>query len=101
MNIKFYVYDSNGNQTIEQTVVEAPNISETIQKEYDINNQLTKVTCRNGGVDGEITYTQENVYNYAGKRICKKIMIKLQIIIIREMYYYILLMKTEIRHVKI
>ena len=72
MNIKFYVYDSNGNQTIEQTVVEAPNISETIQKEYDINNQLTKVTCRNGGVDGEITYTQENVYNYAGKRICKK-----------------------------
>ena len=51
MNIKFYVYDSNGNQTIEQTVVEAPNISETIQKEYDINNQLTKVTCRNGGVD--------------------------------------------------
>ena len=33
---------------------------------------MTKVTCRNGGVDGEITYTQENVYNYAGKRICKK-----------------------------
>ena len=35
------------------------------------------------------------------KEFVKKIMIKLQIIIIREMYYYILLMKTEIRHVKI
>ena len=29
MNIKFYGYDSNGNQIIEQTMVEAPKISET------------------------------------------------------------------------
>ena len=32
---------------------------------------MTKVICRNGNTNGEIRYTQENAYNYDGKRIAK------------------------------
>ena len=32
---------------------------------------MTKVICRNGNTNGEIRYTQENAYNYDGKRIEK------------------------------
>lgn len=66
-----YTYDANGNQTLEQTKGETSTITETVQKEYDVNNQLTKVICRNGNTNGEIRYTQENAYNYDGKRIAK------------------------------
>ena len=66
-----YTYDANGNQTLEQTKGETSTVTETVQKEYDVNNQLTKVICRNGNTNGEIRYTQENAYNYDGKRISK------------------------------
>ncbi|MCI9080519.1 MAG: hypothetical protein HFH68_16705 [Lachnospiraceae bacterium] len=61
-----YSYDSNGNQVLEQTMVSPPTITETIQKEYDANNQLTKVTCRDGNTEGPVKYTQLNSYNYDG-----------------------------------
>ena len=32
---------------------------------------MTKVTCRNGSTSGKIKYTQENTYDYDGKRISK------------------------------
>lgn len=71
VGLTFYSYDANGNQILEQTMVSPPTITETIQKEYDANNQLTKVTCRNGSTDGTIKYTQVNTYNYDGQRISK------------------------------
>ena len=52
-------------------MVSPPTITETIQKEYDSNNQLMKVTCREGNASGTIKYTQENTYNYDGQRISK------------------------------
>ena len=66
-----YTYDANGNQILEQTKDATSTITEIVQKEYDANNQLTKVTCRNGNTSGKIKYTQENTYNYDGKRISK------------------------------
>ena len=52
--LTFYGYDANGNQTLEQTMVNPPTIVETIQKEYDTNNQLVKVTCSEGYTSGTI-----------------------------------------------
>ena len=69
--LMFYGYDGNGNEILEQKMEHVPTISETIQKEYDSNNQLTKVTARTGGTSGPIQYTQENTYNYDGKRISR------------------------------
>ncbi len=71
VDLTMYNYDANGNQILEQTMVSPPTITETIQKEYDVNNQLTKVTCRNGNAGGTIKYTQVNTYNYDGQRISK------------------------------
>lgn len=71
VGLTFYSYDANGNQILEQTMVSPPTITETIQKEYDSNNQLMKVTCREGNASGTIKYTQENTYNYDGQRISK------------------------------
>ena len=71
VGLTFYSYDANGNQILEQTMVSPPTITETIEKEYDTNNQLTKVTCREGNASGPIKYTQENTYNYDGQRISK------------------------------
>ena len=69
VGLTMYNYDANGNQILEQTMVSPPTITETIQKEYDVNNQLTKVTCRNGNAGGTIRYMQVNTYNYDGQRI--------------------------------
>ncbi len=52
-------------------MVSPPTITETIQKEYDANNQLTKVTCRDGNTEDPVKYTQLNSYNYDGQRISK------------------------------
>ena len=71
VGLTFYSYDANGNQILEQTMVSPPTITETIQKEYDANNQLTKVTGREGNASGTIKYTQVNTYNYDGQRISK------------------------------
>ena len=71
VGLTFYSYDANGNQVLEQTMVSPPTITETIEKEYDSNNQLTKVTCREGNAGGPVKYTQENAYNYDGQRISK------------------------------
>lgn len=71
VSFTFYVYDANGNQVLEQTKVNTSTTVETIQKEYDVNNQLVKVIRREGDVNGTITYTQENTYNDAGHRISK------------------------------
>mgnify|MGYP005932995299 FL=1 len=71
VGLTFYSYDANGKQILEQTMVSPPTITETIQKEYDSNNQLMKVTCREGNASGTIKYTQENTYNYDGQRISK------------------------------
>lgn len=67
----YYWYDANGNQTLEQIETFAPYTLSTIQKEYDVNNQLTKVTGRAGATDGTIKYTQANTYNSCGQRISK------------------------------
>lgn len=69
--LTYYWYDSNGNQITEQTMTFAPYTQETTQKEYDTNNQLTKVTFREGNTEGLVKYTQENTYNYDGQRISK------------------------------
>ena len=71
VGLTFYSYDANGNQVLEQTMVSPPTITETIEKEYDSNNRLTKVTCREGNAGGPVKYTQENAYNYDGQRISK------------------------------
>lgn len=71
VGLTFYSYDASGNQILEQTMVSPPTITETIQKEYDANNQLTKVTCREGNTEGTVKYTQVNTYNYDGQRISK------------------------------
>lgn len=71
VGLTFYSYDANGNQILEQTMVSPLTITETIEKEYDSSNQLTKVTCREGNASGLIKYTQENTYNYDGQRISK------------------------------
>jgi RHS repeat-associated protein len=67
----YYTYDSNGNQILERKMTPPSTVVETVQKEYDSNNQLTKVTCREGNASGTIKYTQENTYNYDGQRISK------------------------------
>ena len=69
--LTYFVYDTNGNQTSEQTMKFAPFTQEMISKEYDANNQLTKVTCRDGNTEGPVKYTQLNSYNYDGQRISK------------------------------
>ena len=71
VGLTFYSYDANGNQILEQKMVSPPTITETIEKEYDSSNQLTKVICREGNASGLIKYTQENTYNYDGQRISK------------------------------
>lgn len=68
---KNYTYDANGNQISEKTMINPPTVTKTVQKEYDTNNQFTKVTYRNGGDNGTITHVQENKYNSSGKRISR------------------------------
>ena len=74
-------------------------VTETVQKEYDANNQLTKVTCRNGSTSGKIKYTQENTYNYEGKRIAKNDNGTVTSYFYQGELYYIQRMKVEMLQV--
>ncbi|MFQ9515600.1 MAG: RHS repeat-associated core domain-containing protein [Eubacterium sp.] len=71
MSLTCYSYDSSGNQILEQTMISPPTISETIQNEYDSQNQLIKTIRKKGGTEGTVQYTQENKYNDRGQRISK------------------------------
>lgn len=71
VSLSFFSYDSNGNKILEQKMVSPPTIVDTIQYEYDANNQLVKVTDRDGTTSGTIEHTQENTYNGEGQRISK------------------------------